>query len=81
MPIMFVRRLGMKNGPQCSQGYSCPQILEKTDGNFAVVGTVITQAAVAAMPPGPGVGPKEGVVEVPKAVMLSAMADYLASAA
>ena len=78
---MFAKRLGQKNAVQCTHGYSCPQILEKTDGNFAVVGTLITKAAVAAMPPGPGVGPNEGVVEVPRAVMLSAMADYFATAA
>jgi hypothetical protein len=77
---MFLRRLG-QNRQQCSQGFSCPQILEKTDGNFAVVGNLITREATVAMPPGPGVGPSEGVVEVPRAVMLSAMADFFATAA
>ena len=77
---MFLRRLGQHNR-QCSQGFSCPQVLEKTDGNFAVVGNLITREATAALPPGPGVGPTEAVVEVPRAVMLSAMADFFASAA
>ena len=76
---MFLRRLG-KN-LECVHGSSCPQVLEKRDGNFAVVGPLITEAAVAAMPPGPGVGPQEGVVEVPRDVMLSAMADFFAAAA
>ena len=78
---MFLRRLGQNDRQQCSQGYSCPQILEKIDGNFAVVGSLITREATAALPPGPGVGPQEGVVEVPRAVMLSAMAEFFATAA
>jgi len=42
---------------------------------------LITNEATAALPPGPGVGPKEGVVEVPRAVMVSAMEEYFATAA
>lgn len=81
MPIMFARRLKMSNRAECRQGYYCPQVLEKLDGNFAIVGKEITQQAVVALPPGPGVGPGEAVVEVPREVLLSAMADYLAAAA
>jgi hypothetical protein len=62
-------------------GHNCAQVLEKLDGNFAVCGPVITEAAAKALPPGPGVGPNEAVVEVPQDVMLSAMADYLATKA
>ena len=78
---MFLRRLGQNSHQQCSQGFSCPQVLEKTDGNFAVVGKIITREATAVLPPGPGVGPTEAVVEVPRAVMLSAMAEFFAAAA
>jgi len=78
---MFARRLGNSNRQQCMFGHNCPQVLEKIDGNFAVCGPLITEEAIKAMPPGPGVGPKEGVVEVPREVMLSAMADYFATAA
>ena len=78
-PNMFLRRLG-QNKP-CAHGLRCPQVLEKIDGNFAVVGRLITQEATAALPPGPGVGPKEGVVEVPRAVMVSAMEEFFATAA
>lgn len=52
-----------------------------TDGAFAVVGTLITDEARKELPPGPGVGPHEGVVKVPREVVLSAMADFLAAAA
>ena len=42
------------------------------DGDFAVVGADITDEAMAAMPPGLGVGPKERVVKVPRRVMVEA---------
>lgn len=77
---MFIRRLGQMNQPQCAHGYSCPQIIEMTDGDFAIVGKIITNEAVKALPPGPGVGPGEGVVKFPRALMLSSMAEFFAVA-
>lgn len=41
-------------------------------GDFAVVGTDITGEAVPMMPPGPGVGPQERVVLVPRHVLAAA---------
>ena len=65
-----------KNGRQhCAHGFNCPQILEMVDGDFAAVGPDITAEAVKAMPPGPGIGPKEGAVRIPRAVMLAARAE------
>jgi len=75
---MFIRRLGQHNQQLCVQGHQCPQVLEMTDGNFAAVGLLITDEATKAMPPGPGVGPKEGVVKIPRKVVLSAMAEFFA---
>ena len=69
---MFIRRLGQNGRQQCQAGLNCPQILEMVDGDFAAVGTLITDEAVKAMPPGPGIGPKEGAVRIPRAVMISA---------
>jgi len=77
---MFIRRLGWNSKQQCVLGHQCPQVLEKKDGNFAVCGPLITEEAIKAMPPGPGVGPKEGVVEVPREVFLAAVADLIATA-
>lgn len=71
---MFLRRLGY-NERQCEGGFNCPQILEMVDGDFAAVGTLITDEAIKAMPPGPGVGPTEGVVKIPRAVMIAARAE------
>ena len=78
---MFIRRLGKNSETQCAAGHHCPQVLEKTDGNFAVCGPLITDEAIKVFPPGPGVGPNEGVVEVPRSVMLAAAADLIAAAA
>lgn len=75
---MFLRRLGQQ-AIQCEGGYYCPQVLETEDRDFAVVGPLITEAAAKAMPPGPGVGPTEGVVKVPRAVMIDAIKDILAA--
>lgn len=77
---MFIRRLGQNGRQQCLNGHNCPQILEMTDGDFAAAGPDITAEAIAALPPGPGVGPKEGVVKIPRAVMLAAISDILAAA-
>jgi hypothetical protein len=74
---MFLRRLGQNEENLC--GYNCPQILEMADGDFAVVGLNITTEAAAAMPPGPGVSPKEGVVRIPRRVMIAARAEIPAA--
>ena len=76
---MFLRRLGENGRQQCEGLHRCPQILEMTDGNFAVVGLDITAEAVAAMLPGPGVGSKEGVVKIPRHVMIAARAEIPAA--
>jgi hypothetical protein len=77
---MFKRRLGQEGRQQCSTGYNCSQILEMDSGDFAAVGLDITTEAKGAMLPGPGVGPKEGVVCVPRKIMLAAISDIVASA-
>lgn len=72
---MFTRRLGQNSSMHC--GHNCPQILEMADGDFAAVGSDITIEARDAMPPGPGVGKNEGVVKIPRKVMLAAMSEIL----
>jgi len=75
---MFIKRLG-ENGVLCSSGHFCPQILEMTDGDFAGVGTDITDEAIHAMLPGPGVGPKERVIRIPRQVLIAARAEIPAA--
>jgi hypothetical protein len=76
---MFLKRLGGNGQNLCESGYHCPQILEMVDGAFAVVGTDITSEAVSAMPPGPGVGPQERVIRVPRHVFIAARAELPAA--
>jgi hypothetical protein len=76
---MFVRRLGQNGRLQCSTGFNCPQILEMADGAFAVVGADITAEATPAMPSGPGVGPQERVVRIPRNVLIAARAEIPAA--
>lgn len=77
---MFIRRLGRNGLQQCSTGAHCSQILEMKDGDFAVVGLDITDEALAAMLPGPGVGPKERVVKIPRRVLVEARPEIPAAA-
>ena len=76
---MFIRRLGGNEKSLCESGYHCPQLLEMADGDFAGVGQDITDEAIPAMPPGPGVGPKERVIRIPRRVMIAARVDIPAA--
>jgi hypothetical protein len=75
---MFIKRLG-GSGAACSSGHACPQILEMADGDFAGVGQDITDEAISAMLPGPGVGPKERVIRIPRRVLVAARAEIPAA--
>jgi hypothetical protein len=75
---MFLRRLGGRS-VLCENGHFCPQILEMADGDFAAVGTDMTNEAIPAMPPGPGVGPKERVIRIPRQVLIAARAEIPAA--
>jgi hypothetical protein len=76
---MFLRRLGQSGGNLCPSGHHCSQILEMIDGDFAGVGIDITDEAIRAMLPGPGVGPKERVIRIPRHVMIAARAEIPAA--
>jgi hypothetical protein len=76
---MFLRRLGHSRNKLCEGGYYCPQVLELVDGDFAVVGQDMTEAAKTSMPPGPGVGPGERVVRVPRSVIVAIKAEIPAA--
>lgn len=74
---MFIRRLGENALNQCEYGHNCPQVLEMTDGSFAVVGLNIKHEAAPHLPPGLGIGPDEGMVKVPRQVMIAMIPDLL----
>ena len=73
---MFLRRLGSPAAElRCSGGHSCPDLLELEGGDFAVIGTDITDEARPRLLPGSGCGPGERVVRVPRALLVRARAD------
>jgi hypothetical protein len=44
-------------------------------GDFAIIGTDITDEAVSFLPPGSGCGPKERVVRIPRKTLILARQD------
>ena len=75
---MFLRRLGSTNqntSALCAGGYSCPHVLEMQSGDYAIVGTDITEQALGHLLPGAGCGPDEKIVRVPRSVLIQARAD------
>jgi hypothetical protein len=76
---MFIRRLGQSGRNACVHGHTCPQFLEMADGDFAAVGADMTEEAIPAMPPGPGVGPGERVIRIPRHVLIAVRAEIPAA--
>jgi len=73
---MFIRRLGVATeAARCSGGSKCPDILEMESGDFAIIGTDITQEAVGKLLPGSGCGPGERVVSIPRRTLVLARPD------
>lgn len=75
---MFTRRLGSRSKEEtarCAGGCSCPDILEMESGDFAIIGTDITEEARRRLLPGVGCGPDERIVKVPRKTMVLARAD------
>jgi hypothetical protein len=79
-PPMFIRRLGQKSDTALSSGgRSCPDILELNTGDFAVIGTDITDNAAGSLPPGSGCGPGERIVRIPRQTLVLARSDIPAA--
>jgi hypothetical protein len=74
---MFLRRLGpdpQANGLQCSGCRGCPDIFELADGDFALIGTDITNMA-GMLPPTAGCGPDERIIRIPRKTLVLAKRD------
>ena len=69
----FTRRLGIL--PQCNNTSGCPDILELDGGDFAVIGTDITDAAREALPEGSGCADSERIVKIPRKTLVDARRD------
>lgn len=71
---MFVRRLVATEAVRpCQSTYACPDIWELADGDFAVIGSDITELA-SQLPPTAGCAPYEKMVRVPRALLIAAKA-------
>lgn len=69
---MFVRRLVPAAAVRpCQSTYACPDLWELENGDFAVIGTDITEHA-AKLPPEAGCAPYERIVRVPRALLIAA---------
>ena len=74
---MFLKRLGPDphaNGEQSSGCSGCPDIWELNNGDFAIIGADITDAANV-LPPSAGCGPDERIVRIPRKLLVRAKRD------
>lgn len=74
----FLRRLGPDphaNGLQTPALDGCPDIWELGDGDFAVIGIDMTDAAKPLLPSTAGCGPDERIVRVPRRIFIGAKKD------
>ena len=75
---MFNRRLGPDphaNGATTSSCDGCPDILELTTGDFAVIGVNITSDGAPTLAFGASCGPDERVVRIPRRTLVLAKPD------
>ncbi len=63
------------NGAQTIALNGCPDLWELADGNFAVIGIDMTDAARPLLPPTAGCGPDERIVMVPRRTLIAARRD------
>jgi hypothetical protein len=78
MNSMFLRRLGPDphlNGAQTVALAGCPDILELTTGDFAVIGADITAEARSQLPATVSCGPDERIVRIPRNTLVLAKQD------
>jgi hypothetical protein len=75
---MFLKRIGSDphaNGAKSAGGEGCPDIWELDNGDFAIIGIDITDAAIAKLPPTAGCGRDERIVRLPRNLLVNAKRD------
>jgi hypothetical protein len=80
LELIFKRRIGPDphaNGAKSAGADGCPDIWELDNGDFAVIGIDITDAAIAKLPPTAGCGRDERIVCLPRNVLVNAKQDIL----
>jgi hypothetical protein len=76
--LFFLRRLGPdphENDAKSVGCSGCPDIFELANGDFAVIGADITDAAAPKLPPTAGCGPDERIVRIPRKLLVDAKRD------
>lgn len=77
-PPVFVRRLGPDphaNGAMTMAVRGCPDIFELEGGDFAIIGSDITEITAAHLPATASCGPDERIIRIPRKTLVLAKAD------
>lgn len=75
--INFIKRIGPDphaNGEKSAGCHGCPDIWELENGDFAVIGADITDAA-GSLPASAGCGPDERMIRIPRKTLILAKGD------
>jgi hypothetical protein len=75
---MFLRRIGPDphaNGAQTIALRGCPDIFELESGDFAIIGTDITEMSVGFLPSSASCGPDERIIRIPRKTLVLAKSD------
>lgn len=75
---MFKRRLGPDPHAHGGKTYACegcPDIFELVGGDFAIIGSDITEVAAAKLPPSASCGPDERIIQIPRKTLVLAKRD------
>jgi len=76
--MKFTRRLGPDPRARdafCAGCDGCPDVWELDNGDFAIIGQDITDAAEPGLPPSAGRGPGERIVRLPRHILVNAKRD------
>jgi hypothetical protein len=75
---MILRRLGtppQQRDDACVGCNNCPDVFELVDGDFAVIGTDVTEDLKSLLPRDAGCGENEKIIRIPRSVLCSAWAE------
>lgn len=72
---MFTRSIGRAPSAPLACAHGCPDILEMGNGDFAVIGSDITEEAASQLPEGSKVAPGERLVRIPRNLLIRALAE------
>ncbi len=76
--VAFLRRLGPDphaNGARTAAVRGCPDIFELEGGDFAIIGSDITEIAAAHLPATASCGPDERIIRIPRTTLVLARPD------